>query len=90
MTISQPFAGIRVKNYKTLFEGCRSKKSKADKLLQLLQENGLKGNPTAEKCRKLKKKLERQREVAELSLANIIDTPGAYFLPLILTFPIWY
>ena len=70
--------GIQVKNYKTLWEGCNSIKSKKAKLMALLEENGMKGNPTIEKCRKLRKKLERAREVAELDTSNIINTSGNF------------
>ena len=36
------------------------------------------GKPTLEKCKKLRKKIEREREVAELDLGNIIDSNGKY------------
>merc|ERR1712071_167029 len=69
-------AGIRVKHYQTLWEGCNSLKAKADKLLQLLEEDGLKGKPSIEKCREVEKKPERAQEVAELNLGNIISSEG--------------
>ena len=72
--------GIRVKHYQTLWEGCNSLKAKADKLLQLLEEDGLKGKPSIEKCRKLKKKRERAQEVAELNLGNIISSEGNHHI----------
>jgi len=67
-------AGIKIQNYSKLFEDCKSKKSKETKLLELLESKGLKGKPTLEKCKKLRKKIEREKEVAELDLGNIIDS----------------
>ena len=34
------------------------------------------GKPTLEKCKKLKKKIEREKEIAELDLNNIIEDTG--------------
>ena len=36
-------AGIRVKNYEKLFEGCKSLKSKKELILNMLEEMGLEG-----------------------------------------------
>ena len=36
-------AGIRIQNYAKVFEGCKSKKAKEAKLLEMLEEQGLKG-----------------------------------------------
>jgi len=41
-----------------------------------MRENGLKDNPTMEKCKKIKKKLDKKKEVAELDLDNIIEDSG--------------
>ena len=38
------------------------------------------GKPTLEKCKKLRKKIEREKEVAELDLGNIIDSNGKFSL----------
>lgn len=65
-----------MKNYKTLWEGCKSDKARAEKLMQLLQERGLKGNPSISECRKLKKRYERDKEIAELNTSNIINSSG--------------
>lgn len=70
--------GIRVPNYKVLWEGCKSDKAKAAKLLELLEEHGLKGKPTLSECKKLRKKLETAKEIAELNTANIIQTAGMF------------
>eukprot|EP00794_Sanderia_malayensis_P006894 gene6894-7672_t len=66
-------SGIKVRNYSTFFEGCKSKKSKEMKLMKLLEDEGLKGAPTIEKCKKLRKKREVKQEISELDLSNIID-----------------
>ncbi|XP_065059149.1 HIRA-interacting protein 3-like [Rhopilema esculentum] len=70
-------AGIRIQNYAKVFEGCKSKKAKEAKLLEMLEEQGLKGKPTLEKCKKMRKKIEAKKEVAELDLCNIIDYNGS-------------
>lgn len=36
------------------------------------------GNPTVEKCKKLKKKIEKKKEVEELDLDNIISDSGMW------------
>ena len=105
-------AGLRV-TYAKVFEGCRSKKAKAEKLTSLLEDAGLKGelffsrylflgrvpvvrefshiysqkafvsigNPTLEKCKKLRRKRETMREVAELDCSNILgNTAGDIFV----------
>lgn len=71
--------GIRVKNYKTLWEDCTSDKERAEKLLELLQEHGLKGKPSLSECRKLKRKNEREKEALELNTSNIIMSEGMLF-----------
>jgi len=67
-------AGIRVKNYTILWEGCKSARAKCRKLLDLLEEHGLKGNPTVVKCQKLRMKRETEEDIAELNLGNIINS----------------
>ncbi|KFM57677.1 hypothetical protein X975_15634, partial [Stegodyphus mimosarum] len=69
-------AGIHVKSYPKLFENCKSVKSKVEKLMELLQKEGLKGRPTLEKCKKLKKKIETKKEIAELDVTNILQSQG--------------
>ncbi|GLH07689.1 Uncharacterized protein GBIM_13134 [Gryllus bimaculatus] len=66
--------GIRINNYTTFWEGCKNDKQKADKLSKVLEDFGLKGKPSLQRCKKLRKKAERKREVEELDLSNIIDT----------------
>lgn len=69
-------AGIRVQNYKILWQNCKSDKARAQKLMELLHERGLKGKPSVSECRKLKKKFEREKEVSELNTSNIITSNG--------------
>ncbi|TRY95658.1 hypothetical protein DNTS_017852 [Danionella cerebrum] len=67
--------GVR-RNYKKMFEDCRSVKSKVALLRKELEELGVKGNPSIEKCKKARLKREEAQEVAELDLTNIITTEG--------------
>lgn len=68
--------GIRVQNYKILWQNCKNDKARAEKLLELLHERGLKGKPSVSECRKIKRRFEREKEISELSKANIITTEG--------------
>ncbi|XP_022258356.1 HIRA-interacting protein 3-like isoform X6 [Limulus polyphemus] len=68
-------AGLRIK-YGTVFEGCKTRKKKVEKLLQILKDEGLKGKPTLKSCKALKKKREKKQELKELDVSNIIDTNG--------------
>lgn len=67
--------GVR-KNYKKLFEGHRSVKSKVAVLKQELEDLGIKGNPTLEKCKVVKLMREEREELASLDLSNIISNSG--------------
>ncbi|CAB3368270.1 Hypothetical predicted protein [Cloeon dipterum] len=67
-------AGINFVPYKKISEQCNGNGKKiAEKLLSLLHEKGLKGTPSIEKCRKLKKKLELKKDRESLDLGNIIQ-----------------
>ena len=66
-------AGIRVKCYKTLFKNCSTDQERVDCLFDLLKKNGLEGEPTLEKCAKLKKKIEIQKDVSSLDTSAIIS-----------------
>lgn len=66
-------ASIRVKCYKTLFKNCSTDQEKVDCLLDLLKKNGLEGEPTLEKCAKLKKKTEIQKDASSLDTSAIIS-----------------
>ncbi|XP_069508095.1 HIRA-interacting protein 3 [Ambystoma mexicanum] len=67
--------GVR-KNYKKLFEGHRSVKSKVIVLKKELEDLGVKGNPTLEKCKVVKLMREEQEELASLDMSNIISKSG--------------
>ncbi|KAK0078638.1 hypothetical protein PV326_009226 [Microctonus aethiopoides] len=66
-------AGIKVKKYDDLWSNCKSNKQKIDRLKLLLEENGISGRPTLQKCEMAKAKREQDREIAELDLKNIIS-----------------
>ncbi|XP_046415344.1 HIRA-interacting protein 3-like [Neodiprion fabricii] len=65
-------AGIRVK-YQDLWSGCTSNRQRIIRMQKLLQDNGIQGRPTLEKCKKLKIKNAAKKEVAELDKSNIIS-----------------
>ncbi|XP_062840976.1 HIRA-interacting protein 3 isoform X2 [Trichomycterus rosablanca] len=67
--------GVR-RNYKKLLEGCRSVKSKVEVLKKELEELGVEGQPSIEKCKKARMKREEAQELAELDVSNIITTQG--------------
>ncbi|GBN61808.1 hypothetical protein AVEN_15026-1, partial [Araneus ventricosus] len=69
-------AGIRISNYNKLFENCKTVKAKCEKMMSLLEKEGLKGRPTLEKCKKLRVKIETKREIAELDVSNILKEGG--------------
>ncbi|XP_059895806.1 HIRA-interacting protein 3-like isoform X2 [Gadus macrocephalus] len=64
------------RNYKKLFEGCGSIRSKVSVLKKELEDLGIEGLPSIEKCKKARKKLEEAKELAELDVSNIITTQG--------------
>ncbi|XP_003228271.1 HIRA-interacting protein 3 [Anolis carolinensis] len=64
------------RNYKKLFEGCRSRKAQEEILKRELENLGMKGAPSLAKCKELKQKREEAAEVASLDLSNIITTEG--------------
>lgn len=66
-------AGIRVKCYKTLFSNHKTNKAKIDCLAKLLEENGVKGRPTLEKCKKAKAAKLRKQEVEALDQSKILS-----------------
>uniref|UniRef100_M4AAZ3 HIRA interacting protein 3 n=2 Tax=Xiphophorus maculatus TaxID=8083 RepID=M4AAZ3_XIPMA len=67
--------GVR-RNYKKLLDGCRSTRSKVAVLKKELEDLGLRGNPSIEKCKKVRLKREEAQELAELDVDNIISTEG--------------
>ncbi|KAK6299998.1 HIRA-interacting protein 3 isoform X2 [Coregonus clupeaformis] len=67
--------GVR-RNYKKLLDGCRSIKSKVAVLKRELEELGVKGQPSIEKCKNARLKREEAQELADLDVSNIITTTG--------------
>ncbi|XP_051995863.1 HIRA-interacting protein 3-like isoform X2 [Xyrauchen texanus] len=67
--------GVR-RNYKKLFDGCRSVKAKVAVLKKELEELGVEGQPSIEKCKKARLMREEAQELAELDISNIITTQG--------------
>lgn len=67
--------GVR-RNYKKLLDGCRSVKAKVAVLKKELEELGVEGQPSIEKCKKARLKREEAQELAELDMSNIITTQG--------------
>ncbi|XP_070704706.1 HIRA-interacting protein 3 [Pempheris klunzingeri] len=67
--------GVR-RNYKKLLDGCRSVRSQVTVLKQDLEDLGVHGKPTKEKCKKARMKREEAQEIAELDVSNIIATQG--------------
>lgn len=67
--------GVR-KNYKKLFEGCKSAKSKISVLKRELEELGVQGQPSIQKCKKARLMREQAQELADLDVSNIITTQG--------------
>ncbi|XP_043942240.1 HIRA-interacting protein 3 isoform X2 [Protopterus annectens] len=65
--------GVR-RNYKKLFEGRRSNKAKIQALKQELENLGMKGQPSLEKCKALRLKREEAAELASLDVSNIITS----------------
>ncbi|XP_029582831.1 HIRA-interacting protein 3 isoform X2 [Salmo trutta] len=67
--------GVR-RNYKKLLDGCHSIKSKVAVLKRELEELGVEGQPSIEKCKKARLKREEAQELADLDVGNIITTQG--------------
>ncbi|KAF7664489.1 hypothetical protein LDENG_00175110 [Lucifuga dentata] len=67
--------GVR-RNYKKLFDGCHSVRSKVAVLKKELEDLGVKGRPSVEKCKKIRLKREEAEELADLDVSNIITTQG--------------
>lgn len=66
-------AGIRVKCYNTLLKDCKTDAAKATKLRKFLEEQGIVGRPSLEKCKKLRIKNEAIKDTQELDKSNIIS-----------------
>ncbi|XP_068613521.1 LOW QUALITY PROTEIN: HIRA-interacting protein 3-like [Brachionichthys hirsutus] len=67
--------GVR-RNYKKLLDGCHTVNAKVAVLKKELQDLGVSGHLSIQKCKKIRKKREKAQEVAELDISNIIETEG--------------
>ncbi|XP_068613643.1 HIRA-interacting protein 3-like [Brachionichthys hirsutus] len=67
--------GVR-RNYKKLLDGCHTVNAKVAVLKKELQDLGVSGHLSVQKCKKIRKKREKAQEVAELDISNIIETEG--------------
>lgn len=63
--------GVR-RNYKQMLGNCKTIDSMIKRLKKELEDLGVEGNPTIEKCKKAREKMERARDAAELDTSNII------------------
>ncbi|KAL0122434.1 hypothetical protein PUN28_007273 [Cardiocondyla obscurior] len=66
-------AGVKVTRYNTLFADCKTNAKKIERLLELLEKNGVTGRPTMEKCKQARERNEKLKEISELDMANIIS-----------------
>lgn len=66
-------AGVRIKSYQEIWVGCRNNTERINRLKELLEKKGITGRPTLEKCKRVKKKNEKIKEVSELDTSNIIS-----------------
>ncbi|XP_076609261.1 HIRA-interacting protein 3 [Chaetodon auriga] len=67
--------GVR-RNYKKLLDSCRSVNAQVAALKKELEDLGVHGQPSIEKCKKVRMKREEAQELAELDVSNIIATQG--------------
>lgn len=58
------------------FAGCKSNSERAEKMLELLREKGLEGEPTIAKCKQLKVDYLTKKEIEDLDPNLIIQTEG--------------
>ncbi|XP_061741307.1 HIRA-interacting protein 3 isoform X3 [Nerophis ophidion] len=64
------------RNYKKLLGDCRSVCSMVAVLKKELEDLGVHGQPSIEKCKRLRRKKDEAKELAELDVNNIIETQG--------------
>ncbi|XP_061557435.1 HIRA-interacting protein 3 [Phycodurus eques] len=64
------------RNYKKLLGDSRSVRSMVAVLKKELEDLGVQGQPSIEKCKKVRLKKEEARELAELDVSNIINSEG--------------
>ncbi|XP_057673374.1 HIRA-interacting protein 3 [Corythoichthys intestinalis] len=64
------------RNYKSLLGDCRSVRSMVAVLKKELEDLGVCGQPSIEKCKRVRLKREKAKELAELDASNIIESEG--------------
>lgn len=70
-------AGLKQTRFNKLWgEDCNTSQARADRLLEILRENGLVGEPTITACRQLKKEIVSKEEISELDPNLIIQSEG--------------
>lgn len=67
--------GIKI-NYSKLFEKVTSTDEKCRLIRRILYSRGLRGEPTAAKCKQMKKEIQARKESSELDKSVIIKTEG--------------
>jgi len=66
-------AGVKVQSYNRIWADCRNNVAKVNRLKELLKKNGVNGKPSLEKCKRVREKNEKMKEVSELDMSNIIS-----------------
>lgn len=56
---------------------CKSAQDRIDRIVELLREKGLEGEPTLQKCRQLRKEILAKREIEDLDPNLIIQAEGS-------------
>lgn len=64
--------------HKFISIGCKSNSERAEKMLELLREKGLEGEPSISKCKQLKVDYLTKREIEDLDPNLIIQTEGTF------------
>ncbi|KAL1926615.1 hypothetical protein VTP01DRAFT_5510 [Rhizomucor pusillus] len=67
--------GVR-KSWQKELAGCKTKKDQIDKLKSILEDLGVEGRPTLEKCQKVKAERELKAEIESLDTSNILRDNG--------------
>ncbi|XP_018363421.1 PREDICTED: HIRA-interacting protein 3-like isoform X1 [Trachymyrmex cornetzi] len=66
-------AGVKVQSYNRIWADCRNNTAKVNRLKELLKKNGVSGKLSLEKCKRVREKNEKMKEVSELDMSNIIS-----------------
>lgn len=64
---------MKVKCYNDIWADCKSNAAKVKRLKELLEKNGVSGRPTLKKCKRVREKNQKMKEVSELDTSNIIS-----------------